>query len=418
MTENHLTLLERHQAMQDQLASHPNALKTETVLEFLAEARAAGATIGDIRQREQLRAILRHWGGIIHDRSGDYPAIQLAPFEGQPISELPSEVNVIEPPSGRWQRYFIGAAIFLALIAIVLIALSLLGLQVGDIFSPITDTLNGGSEEGSVTPPTEIVAEVETVVITATPPSVTTSPTTTNEEASGGGDDSDGDGLTDEEEADLGTNPFAEDSDGDGLWDIDELNLGTDPLNFDSDGDGLWDGVDVDPGQPPTSTPTPLPTATATATPLPPTATATPQTAVPHTVLAGETLEAIAEQYGVPVAQIAELNGLSLQERVQEGQELFIPLNPGFIVPELVIKLTIVNLRSGPGIEYNIIAYPKRGTFATILGQTIDPTWYLVELQDGSGTRGWLSAAVVRLLYPTRPETIPLVATVPPTPGS
>jgi uncharacterized protein YgiM (DUF1202 family) len=103
---------------------------------------------------------------------------------------------------------------------------------------------------------------------------------------------------------------------------------------------------------------------------------------------------------------------------LQEGQELFIPLNPGFIVPEMVIKLTIVNLRSGPGIEYTIIAYPKRGTFATILGQTADPTWYLVELQDGSGTRGWLSAAVVRLLYPTRPETIPLVATVPPTPGS
>jgi LysM repeat protein len=401
--------------MQEQLAGHPNALKTETVLKFLTEARATGATVGDVRQREQLRAILRHWGGIIYDRSGDYPAIQLAPFEGQSISELPSEVEVFDPPPRRWPRFFVGAAIFLALIAVVMIALSLLGYQVGAIFSSITNTLDGGSAEGIVTPPTEIVAEAETVVITATPlPSATTSPTAANVDASGDDDDSDGDGLTDEEEADLGTNPFAEDSDGDGLWDIDELNFGTDPLNFDSDGDGLSDGVDGDPGRPPTFTPTPLPTAT----PLPPTATATPQTAVPHTVQAGETLEAIAEQYGVSATQIAELNGLSLQERLQEGQELFIPLNPGFIVPEMVIKLTIVNLRSGPGIEYTIIAYPKRGTFATILGQTADPTWYLVELQDGSGTRGWLSAAVVRLLYPTRPETIPLAVTVPPTPGS
>jgi LysM repeat protein len=186
--------------------------------------------------------------------------------------------------------------------------------------------------------------------------------------------------------------------------------MGTDPLVADSDGDGLLDGEDPNPLQ--TSTPTPVPSAT----PLPPTETATPQTAVPHTVQSGETLETIAGQYDVSVAQIAELNDLSLQDRLQAGQQVFVPLNPGFIIPELVIKIPAVNLRSGPGIEYTIIAYPERGTFATILGQTIDPTWYLVELQDSRGTRGWLSAVVVRLLYPTRPETIPLVATVPPTP--
>jgi LysM repeat protein len=137
---------------------------------------------------------------------------------------------------------------------------------------------------------------------------------------------------------------------------------------------------------------------------------------VPHTVQAGETLETIAGQYGVLVTQLAEMNDLSLQDRLQAGQQIFIPLNSGFIIPELVIKISAVNLHSGPGSEYSIIAQPARGTFATILGQTVDPNWYLVELQDGRDTRGWLSAAVVRLLYPTRPETIPLVATVPPTP--
>ena len=36
---------------------------------------------------------------------------------------------------------------------------------------------------------------------------------------------------------------------------------------------------------------------------------------------------------------------------------------------------------------------------------------------ESKRTRGWLSAAVARLLYPTRPETIPLVATIPATPA-
>ena len=90
------------------------------------------------------------------------------------------------------------------------------------------------------------------------------------------GVDSDNDGLTDDEELALGTNPFSPDTDGDGfddfvevrinftdplVWDdeyanqdsdgdnlsdSDELNIhGTDPSNPDSDGDGLFDGEEV-----------------------------------------------------------------------------------------------------------------------------------------------------------------------------
>ncbi|HEV2109289.1 MAG TPA: hypothetical protein VGR16_13590, partial [Thermomicrobiales bacterium] len=44
--------------------------------------------------------------------------------------------------------------------------------------------------------------------------------------------DSDGDGLTDEREAELGTDPALADTDGDGLSDGEEVDfLGTDPLN-------------------------------------------------------------------------------------------------------------------------------------------------------------------------------------------
>ena len=63
---------------------------------------------------------------------------------------------------------------------------------------------------------------------------------------SGGPIDSDGDGLTDEEELKLGTDPHNPDTDGDGLTDGEEVKIyHTDPLNPDTDYDGLNDGDEV-----------------------------------------------------------------------------------------------------------------------------------------------------------------------------
>ena len=60
------------------------------------------------------------------------------------------------------------------------------------------------------------------------------------------GCDSDGDGLTNGEEKDLGTDPKSADSDGDGIADGDEVAEGLDPLSEDSDGDGLLDADERD----------------------------------------------------------------------------------------------------------------------------------------------------------------------------
>jgi hypothetical protein len=57
--------------------------------------------------------------------------------------------------------------------------------------------------------------------------------------------DTDGDGIPDGMEVQLGTNPLDPDTDHDGLSDGQELKLGTNPLNPDTDGDGIPDGIEV-----------------------------------------------------------------------------------------------------------------------------------------------------------------------------
>ena len=68
-----------------------------------------------------------------------------------------------------------------------------------------------------------------------------------------GQEDTDGDGLVNNQEIELGTDPENPDSDGDKLLDGDEvIQRGTDPLNPDTDDDGLNDGDEVILGTNPT----------------------------------------------------------------------------------------------------------------------------------------------------------------------
>ncbi|MBO0591034.1 Ig-like domain-containing protein, partial [Cellulophaga sp. E16_2] len=60
-----------------------------------------------------------------------------------------------------------------------------------------------------------------------------------------GASDCDDDELTTDQEISVGTDPINPDTDNDGLLDGEEIALGTDPLNPDSDGDGIIDGQEV-----------------------------------------------------------------------------------------------------------------------------------------------------------------------------
>ncbi|TVQ94097.1 MAG: hypothetical protein EA397_03015 [Deltaproteobacteria bacterium] len=66
-------------------------------------------------------------------------------------------------------------------------------------------------------------------------------------------DDWDGDGLTNQEERELGTDPRNPDTDGDGLTDgMEVLVHNSDPLSPDTDNNGFLDGEEVDGGYDPT----------------------------------------------------------------------------------------------------------------------------------------------------------------------
>ena len=66
------------------------------------------------------------------------------------------------------------------------------------------------------------------------------------------GCDSDGDGLSNKDEKEIGSDPEIADTDGDGINDGDEVALGTSPIDTDSDGDGYDDNHEVDEGSDPT----------------------------------------------------------------------------------------------------------------------------------------------------------------------
>ncbi len=97
----------------------------------------------------------------------------------------------------------------------------------------------------TVTPtPSAIPTSTPTPTVTVTPtptdvpePTETPTPTPIDETL-----DSDGDGIPDYLEEEIGTNPNDPDSDGDGLNDMLELMIGYEPTLADSDGNGIFDG--------------------------------------------------------------------------------------------------------------------------------------------------------------------------------
>ena len=109
---------------------------------------------------------------------------------------------------------------------------------------PPTSTSTSTSTSAPAATTTVAPAPTPTVTtVPPTPPPTTVPPTTVPTTVS---PDSDDDGLTDAEEAELGTDPSDQDSDDDGLNDGREhFDVGTDRADPDTDGDGRTDGGEM-----------------------------------------------------------------------------------------------------------------------------------------------------------------------------
>lgn len=100
--------------------------------------------------------------------------------------------------------------------------------------------------EDSATPAASPVASPAATEETPSAPQAGNVIGSTPEAPADGDGDPDSDGLTNSQEAELGTDPNLADSDDDGINDSEEVNTyGSDPLNLDSDGDLLYDGGEL-----------------------------------------------------------------------------------------------------------------------------------------------------------------------------
>ena len=82
-------------------------------------------------------------------------------------------------------------------------------------------------------------------------------------------------------------------------------------------------------------------------------------------------------------------------------------------VSGIVTSLQAVNVREGPGTEFNILAALNPGTGVIVVGQNEDGTWLNVRLEDGR--EGWMSFRLVRIEptptpFPTFTATVDLTS--------
>lgn len=159
------------------------------------------------------------------------PVVTPSPAPSRPAMPAPPAPVTMEKPSRSWIR----VVLFLAVLG---------GLGVGVYFFIIKGGLSLFKfNQEAITVPQAQTLPPPPPTVPETPPSPPPPPPPQAPL------DSDGDGLTDEDEAGLGTEPLTADTDGDGLLDNEEVRIyKSDPLNSDTDDDSFKDGDEVKAG--------------------------------------------------------------------------------------------------------------------------------------------------------------------------
>lgn len=158
-------------------------------------------------------------------------------------------------------------------------------------------------------------------------------------------------------------------------------------------------------GELPTETPPP----TSTPSPLPPSATAAPGESSP--IPAESTEEALPTDTATATATpspTASPTPTATDTATPTSTPTFTPTPTATYTPSptplpvaVVISSQAVNVRSGPGTNFQPISTLRPGTEILVLGPNEDGTWLNILLGDGS--IGWVSASLLEIQTPTPP---------------
>ena len=86
------------------------------------------------------------------------------------------------------------------------------------------------------------------------------------------------------------------------------------------------------------------------------------------------------------------------------------------IVPQVRMVSSSVNIRSGPGTNYNTLTTAVAGDTAQIVGRNQDGSWLNIRLDDGS--RGWIASSVVDFIGFDLVNSITIASTIPAIPAT
>ena len=78
-----------------------------------------------------------------------------------------------------------------------------------------------------------------------------------------------------------------------------------------------------------------------------------------------------------------------------------------------VTGASVLNIRSGPGTNFPVVAAARQGDSGTIVGRSEDGRWWAVDAPALPGGMGWVSADFVLV---TNAEAVPVIASPPPPP--
>lgn len=356
-------LVVQHQTLRNRVAENPEGVEMNEILALMDQVRAASTYIESPSQREQLQAILYHWNGYVHEKTGQYPATQLAPYAPSPAvgEPIPPE-KTISVTTSRADRvlphvhWLVWAAAILLFVggAVIIIWPSVLRpsptntavtpTQADAVFTAVAATQTAIAQHAAATRSTiQQTSDAAVLLFASAMP-------------------------TDDATA-VAVSPASPVAytvqQGDTLISI-AGRFGTTPNDI-----MAMNGLTVDSLMVGQTLVLPVPVSTPiAATPLP--VTVLPGTAVPP--------------MSTPILQ------------------------PGEQLVQVVILSQTAPLRSGPGEQFSAISSLGRGTLAYVLGRSQDGNWYLLQLEDGV-TRGWVAVADVGLIYPATPQIIPVITT-------